>query len=75
MSNTGTKAITAVIIILVIVAVASIGIGVWLQLETIGDEGLGGIITGIICFIFSALLKGYRTIVEAAALYISRNSL
>lgn len=74
MNNTGTKAITAVIVILIIVAIASIGVGTWLQFETLGDEGFGGIIAGIASLVLSALLKGFRTIVEAAALYISRNS-
>ena len=73
MSNNGTGAITAVIVILIIAALLAIGVGIWLQFETIGEDGFGGIIAGIICLVISALLKGYRTIVEAASLYIDRN--
>lgn len=75
MGNYGTRAITAVIVILIIAALAAIGVGIWLQLESIGEEGFGGIIAGAVCLVFAALLRGFRTLVEAAGIYIERNKM
>lgn len=75
MSNNGTWAVSAIIVILMIASIISIGLGGYVIYESTGDGGYIGIICGVVGLIAAGFLQGFRTIVEAASLYIERNKM
>lgn len=72
MKGNGTKGMDTIIVIMIIVAIAALCIGIYAFVMSTGDEGLGGIIVGVISFVLIPITKGFRTIVEAASLYIEK---